>query len=411
MRVLILDCGLTSSYHAMRTLARGGHEVHLSSPEKRSVFFLSRYCAKAITSPSAEDRAAYGPFLLELVRKGNYGALLFCGDNEAETVWDLRDQLERYVPCFLPDPRWREVAFSKSAAYRHVESLGIPIPRTFYPSGDDLGEVAAIGARVQFPAVVKGEKGSAGMRVRYSLNAGELIGHFREIQSLDRPDGGKPSVQEYVPGEGYVVHALFWRGKPMAVCSHRKDRELPVGGGVTTAATTVKYSELDEAAVAILESMQWHGLVKMDWKRDDRDGRFKFIELDPRVSASIDITRAAGADQVSLLCDLAADPTVSPRREYREGVHYLWLYPRDAVRHLVEPWRLPRSLLSLLREDTHWDLDLGDMRCTARALRVLLWYFKHQVQTRAVWKQDRERRRLQALLRGALDDLRPVPGP
>ena len=309
MRVLVLDSGPTSSYHVMRSLALAGHEVHLASGEP-TFFFSSKYCERAIESPAPTDRAAYGQFLVDTVKTGDYGLLYFCGEDEAELVWDLRSELEPYVQCFVPDHKWKHVAFNKREAYRHVAQLGLRVPTTVQPTSlDDVDEVERT---LAYPVVVKGNTGSAGRLVRFALDRQQLLAKLAQVAAL-APEGGVPTVQEYLPGPAYVVHALFNQGEPLALCSHRKDRDLPVGRGVTSAATTVHLPALDRAALWILRSLEWHGLAKMDFKLDERDGRFKFIELDPRVSASIDITRAAGADQAVLLCNLASGKPV-PRQ-------------------------------------------------------------------------------------------------
>jgi predicted ATP-grasp superfamily ATP-dependent carboligase len=395
MRVLIFDSGPTSSYHAMRSAARAGHEVHLASAES-SVYFSSKYCSKAIALPPGEDHEAFTRSLVALARAERYGAALFCGDHEAEAIWAHREEIEPHLPCFLPDAKWRDVAFSKNAAYRHVEAIGVATPTVVYPRSQ--AEALLFAKTLGYPVVVKGERGSAGRRVRFSLGPRDLCAHYEEIDALERAEGGALSLQEYVDGPGYVVHALFFHGRPMAICAHRKDRELPVGRGVTSAATTVHEPELVQAALAIFESLRWHGLAKLDFKRDRRDGRFKFIELDPRVSASIDITRAAGVDQVAMLCALAEGKQVQPRLEYRAGVRYVWVYPRDVVRQLATPWRIPLSLLGALHPDCHLDLELGDVRCTARAIGMLLRQVKKQLSTRALWKQLREAEALDAFL-------------
>jgi predicted ATP-grasp superfamily ATP-dependent carboligase len=384
MRVLVLDSGNTAAYHVMRTLAQQGHQVHLASSED-SPAFSSRYCAGVHRAPPVARAGDYLAFLVDVVSRGEFGVMFFCGDHEAELIWDRRDALQPYVNCLLPAHRHREVAFSKFAAYDHVERLGLGIPRTRL--FDSLAELTAALADFSFPVVIKGEKGSAGRQVRFAGSADEAESHAREVAELARAEGGRVSVQEYVPGDGYVVHTLFFQGRTMAVCSHRKDREYPVGGGVTSAATTVHHPELDEAALTIMASLDWHGLAKLDFKRDSRDGSFKFIELDPRVSASIDITRAAGCDQVALACELVAGRSVAPRLGYRAGVRYRWVFPRDAIVLLPEPWRYIGYLPEMLARDAHWDISPADPRPFLRSLRALASHLRHQIDTRKVWRQ------------------------
>ena len=368
MRILILDSGNSSSYHVMRSLARAGHEPHLSSPEEAG-WARSRYCAGAHRSPPPTDGAAFSRYLLDLTAAIHFDLLLFCGDHEAELIWELRDRLEPQVACFLPPREARAIAFSKLAACEHAARVEVPVPRTIAPA--DGNELVAAAEQVGLPAIVKGERGSAASRVRRARDLTELAACWAELLAIEAPEGGRPSVQELVPGRGYVVHALFRHGEPLALCAHRKEREYPTTGGVTSCAVTVRAPELEAAALRFLSSLRWHGLAKLDFLRDERDGRFKFIELDPRISASIDITRAAGVDQALLLCRLAAGEPVEPQLGFQGGVRYRWLFPRDVLAAMQAPHILPGFLLDFLRPSCHLDLGLEDPRAVAAGLRRL----------------------------------------
>ncbi|MBA3540188.1 MAG: ATP-grasp domain-containing protein [Deltaproteobacteria bacterium] len=380
MRILILDSGNTSAYHVMRTLARAGHEVHLSSPED-ALWSRSKYCARTHRSPAANLRPDYENFLLDVVRAVKFDLLIACGDQEAEIIWAHADEIEHHVPCLLPDRALAPIAFSKNAAYRHAASIGVPIPRTEFPrTAADLGTVHA---RLGSPAIVKGERGSAGSRVRRVANFDELEHAYHEISALDAAEGGTPSVQEVVEGPGFVVHALFDTGRALAICSHRKEREYPVGGGVSASATTVHERELDAAALRFLESLHWHGIAKLDFMFDRREHRFKFIEMDPRVSASIDIARAAGSDQLLMMCDLAGGRHMEPRLDYAADVHYRWLFPRDVLSVLARPRQMLGFARDFVGRRRHFDLELlDDPRMGYQAVRQLCAYVRRDIRRR-----------------------------
>ena len=382
-RTLILDSGNSSSYHLLRTLSRAGYEAHLSTSEDTfaTLWGHSRYCARVHRSPPASDAPRFLQFLVDLLSATRYELLFICGDDEAEVVWNHRDSIENRVHCFLPGQDAREIAFSKNAAYRHAAHAGVAVPHTQIPSSQ--ADLHGIAQRVGMPAVVKGERGVAAARVKYAHSVEELEQAYARLADVERAEGGRPSVQEYVHGQGYVVHALFRDGEPMAICSHRKEREYPVTGGVTSRGTTVHHPELDNAALAFLGSLRWHGLAKLDFKLDAATKRFVFMELDPRVSASFDITRAAGADQALMLCNLAAGNRVEPQLDYREGVRYRWLFPRDVLAVLAKPTDLPSFIADFLVPGVHRDLELwDDPRVFLGAMRVLQWYVRRDLRRR-----------------------------
>ncbi|MGM0578414.1 MAG: ATP-grasp domain-containing protein [Myxococcota bacterium] len=395
MRVLVLDAGVTSAYHVLRSVARAGHEAHLSSSEE-SPWFSSRYCTKGYVAPPYDQPGPFVLFLVDLLERGRFDLVVPCGDLEAEILDDHRADLPDGVRCFLPRPQAREIAFRKNAAYRHAERMAIRIPRTRYPSS--LAQVRSMVSELSHPVVVKGQIGTAGSHVRFAAIPEETEEAWQEIADMEGSFDGHPSIQEYVPGPGYVVHCVFEHGRPVGVCCHRKDRQYPVAGGVTSAGTTVDEPELEDAACAFLRSLRWHGVAKMDFIRDRRDGRFRFIEVDPRVSASIDITRVAGADQIAMLCDLAEGRSLGPRRSYRPGVRYRWLWPRDVLQALLRPHTLPLFAAEFLRPKTFCDLGFEEPELLWRLARSTAWHARHDLTVAAIKAQIRRVRRLRVLV-------------
>ncbi len=381
MKALVLDAGNTASYHVMRSLATHGHTVHLAGGTD-CAFFESRYCAGAHHAPSPHDGQSYLRFLLGVLGSHDFGVLFFCGGHHAQLVWQHREQLQPVVECLIPTARHREVAFSKLAACAHVRQLGLPIPRT--RRLDSLERLGAVIAGLRFPIVLRTEKGCAESEVRIAGSLPEAEACARRF-SVPALEPRRPlCVQEYIPGQAYVVHVLMSFGQPMALCVHRKDRELPSGGGVTSAGTTVRQPELEEAALQILTSLDWHGLAKLDFRRDERDGAFTFIGLDVRVSPSIDITRAAGCDQIAMAGELAAGRTPTPQLHFQEGVRYRWLFPHDALALLAKPWRAPSYAAEFLSPGVHWDLSPRDRRPFWRSVRGLAGHLKERLKSRAL---------------------------
>lgn len=361
MKALVLDAGNSSSYHVMRSLARHGVEAHLVAG-RLCHWHRSRYSSAQLTWPWVKDadesESAFVDHLLRLMAKEKYDLLLSCGDTWTERIYRNFDQFAGRIECATPGPRVSDRVFDKNSASRWAQQAGIPIPRTIFV--DDLESVPAAGDALGFPLVVKGQEGSGSSNVRFVLDQPDLLPSYRAVYEMERNLEGMPALQEFVGGPGFLVHMLFWKGEPYAVCCHRKDREYPIGGGVTSAATTVDAPALRDAALSLARSLDWHGLVKMDFVFDPLSGEYKFIEIDPRVSASIDITRAAGVDQVVMLADLVAGKPVEPNLAYKTGVRYRWLFPRDLMVGVAQPRVWLAILPDMFSPRTHFDLGPSD---------------------------------------------------
>jgi len=255
----------------------------------------------------------------------------------------------------LPPLPWLKLAFSKNDALATAAAAGVPVPRTVVPAhGDD---VAALGETLGFPLVVKGEKGGAAQHVRIVRRPVELLSRYREIVHRERKYCGRPALQEFIAGPTYSVGGLFDRGRPLRVLAHRRLLTYPPDGGHTVKGVTERPAALLESAFAVFAAFEYTGLGHTDFIRDDRDGTFRFLEINPRVWGSIGLGRLAGVDFYTPYHALACGRPVTPDLGHREGVVYRHL-SRDLRLLRLRPGRifgfLRDTLNPKVRSDFSW---------------------------------------------------------
>ena len=119
-----------------------------------------------------------------------------------------------------------------------------------------------------------------------------------------------PMVQELIPGEDdtlYTVGSYLTReGLPLGVFSGRKLRQTPPGVGTCRVGEAVWMQGTVDAAMRLLGEFGYFGLSQVEFKRDHRDGRFKLMEINPRLwqwhglaaACGVDLPRIAYADLV-----------------------------------------------------------------------------------------------------------------
>ena len=399
MNVLVLEDGnYSASLSAVRALGRLGHRVTVASTFETAAG-ESRWCDNFVFSPSPRDADRYLDFLGACCRDGAYDVALVCDDSVTAVVSSARDALNARPDFLLAPPESVEIARNKASAQRFAASLGVPTPVTI-----TLGEGADLEAasRLGFPLVVKDDMGSGGTHVRYAADAPALRRAYEEVIAL-RPIG-RPMAQEYIPGSGYLTQVLYDHGRLVAICSHRKHRQYPPAGGVTSKGVTVDEAELDAQAERIFTALKWHGPAKADFKRDPRDGRFKLMELDPRLSTTLEIAEAAGVNMIELCCRMAAGQRVDPQLAYRKGVAVRYV-TRDLLCLAVCPELLPHILIDAIDPRVRSDFDAQDMPGNRGLARRGIWHFEH------LWRSGRlgaaleaspERLTLQARMRHAL---------
>jgi predicted ATP-grasp superfamily ATP-dependent carboligase len=183
--------------------------------------------------------------------------------------------------------------------YPLAESLGLDVPRTWYPR--DRAEVAELPC--EFPVILK-------PAVRERVNAltvakawrvdarTELLTRYDEACALVDP--AELMVQELIPGGGaeqLSYAALCDRGRPLASLTARRTRQFPMDfGRASTHVETVELPEAEEPARALLARLRYTGLVEIEFKRDPRDGRCKLLDVNPRLWGWHTLCARAGID-------------------------------------------------------------------------------------------------------------------
>jgi predicted ATP-grasp superfamily ATP-dependent carboligase len=261
------------------------------------------------------------------------------------------------------------IAASKKQTIQKAKKLNVPTPNTtIINSLLDLEN-----HDFKFPLVVKGVYGSG--LVTYVHNMQSLkdsVATLRELQ------GEYPLIQEYIPGQGYGFFALFNEGELRATFMHKRIREYPATGGMSTCAESVYEPKLQDYGLRLLKALHWHGVAMVEFKKDVRDKEFKLMEINPRFWGSLDLPVAAGVDFPYLLYKMAADGDVEPDFSYRRGLRCAWAFPLDMVRSFKDKaihLRLRPFLSDLINPVTFSNIRRDDLNPGFMQLVVAINHF------------------------------------
>jgi hypothetical protein len=141
-------------------------------------------------------------------------------------------------------------------------------------------------------------------------------------------------------------------------------------------------SDADAAAERLVREVGLEGYTEVEFRRD-REGRPALMEVNPRLSASVELAVRAGVDFPLLLYRWAAGEPLHPVAGYRLGVRMRWL--GGELSRLAEAARdgdgpdvpaLGRELAVVVRDTfrpSGYDyLDMGDPRPAAIAAATKL---------------------------------------
>jgi D-aspartate ligase len=308
----------------VRSLGRRGIPAWVLTQAGETIAAHSRYARRSLRLPT--EPQARADALLSLGDEIGGWALVPTTDEDAALVARNWERLsERFT---LTSPRWESLrwAYDKRWTYRLGEACGLACPWTAQPR--DREELAALD--VPFPAILKPAVKTGFNRLTAAKawrvdDRRELLERYDEACGL--VDADVLLVQELIPGDGgqYSHAALCRDGEPLATITARRTRQYPADfGRASTFVETIDDPETAEQATAVFARMELTGLAEVEFKRDERDGRLKLLDINPRVWGWHTLGAAAGVDFPYLLWQLVSGEYV-PRVHARRGVRWLRL--------------------------------------------------------------------------------------
>jgi predicted ATP-grasp superfamily ATP-dependent carboligase len=294
---VVLDVSFVNGLEAIRSLAAAGAPVIAVDHRPGALGFRSRLAHHAL-SPDPQDEAAYVAFLADLAeRTFSEPAVVFpTHDGPLAAVARNAGRLAAYQ---LPGSGWDvlEPLQRKRHQYAVAEGAGIGVPLTFAADSEAQAHVAAVA--LSYPAVVKpGDpipfKRRFGRPVIVCNTPDELLEAWRSAADCE------PLLQEVIPGDD----ATLWTvgsytdaaGTALGVFCGRKLVQMPRGFGTCRVGEARWRSDVVEQALALLSALGFHGIAQTEFRLDPRDGRFKLMEVNPRLWQWHGLARACGVD-------------------------------------------------------------------------------------------------------------------
>lgn len=343
--VLVVDGEQRAALAVIRSLGARGCTVHVGSALPQSIGGGSKFATtEAILPDPLKGSAAYASAVSALVQR--HGATVVVPAAEASTL-ALLEHRAALPEVILPtaDLDCFRHASDKEAVLALAAALGIAVPPQWTWSGQGPAPVAA----TDFPVVIKPARSVAGgdgarrkVGVRYAHDFRQLDAAIADIG----PEAGPFLLQARIEGPGVGIFLLRWRGKILASFAHRRVREKPPSGGVSTLCESVAAPpELLERSIALLETLGWDGVAMIEYKRDHRTGRDYLMEINPRFWGSLQLAIDAGVDFPWLLVQAATGQVENPVTRWEVGRRSRWWW--GEIDHLVTRLRHSRDDLEL----------------------------------------------------------------
>ncbi|WP_406661216.1 ATP-grasp domain-containing protein [Methanolobus sp. ZRKC3] len=320
MGVLVTSAHSAKSLVVTRSLGRNGIDVTTSDYTKLAPTYYSKYSKDHFVYPHPiENSESFINCILKNVKKNNYEALIPVNSEETYLIAKYKHKFTPYLKVPLHDYDSIMRANDKGELLKIAEDIDIPIPKTY--NLNNMSEIKQVAEKLNYPAVIKLKNTKSSIGLSYVHSKEEFISKYVEtVSNFHLSASNLPIVQEYIPGDGYGVSALFNCGDPRAIFTHKRLREYPSSGGPSTCRISTEHKEMEKIAVKILKYLNWHGVAMVEFKLDSRTNKPYVIEINPRFWGSVNQAVAAGVDFPYLLYQMAVDGDVKPVFNYKMGV-------------------------------------------------------------------------------------------
>jgi D-aspartate ligase len=336
---VVVEVAWVNGLAAIRSLGRHGLRVLAVDHRPFALGFRSRYAEQHLAPDPLDDEDGFVAALQALADETDDLLPVFpTHDEHLDAIARHADVLGARYRFPFPSREVLERIQSKRHQLETAESIGLPVPRTFHPRSTE--EALAAGTELGYPVLVKP---SANVGFRRTLGRQlfrcETPAELERAYELGAPH--EPMVQEFVPGgdeELYTLGSYVDRdGEALGVFTGRKLRQTRGYMGSARAGEAVWVDEVAEQGLALLRALDFHGISQVETKHDPRDGRFKLMEVNPRLWQWHGLAGACGVDLPWIAYrDLTGDP-LPPVRMHGEGKRWAITLMAGASHSVLRP--------------------------------------------------------------------------
>lgn len=286
--VLILGCD-SNGYGVIRSIAKFNRNIPIIGVDfnPKSPGLFSNYLneKRIISDPNKNEENTIND-LFNLGKQFDEKPVVIITSDIFLSLFNAnRERISKHFLFNIPSENLLNNLLDKRKQYEIIAGLNVNLPKTVFVSKDkgiqDIDDI-------KFPVFVKGafphiwkqyytEKGFV------AIDGAQLISKIREIRvcNLDLV------IQELIVGPNnnhYKVSAYYDKnGEPKLFFTTQKVRQFPYDFGVGSYMKSKRIEKLLEVGRRIFDTLHYTGIGSIEFKKDERDGKFKFIELNPRM--------------------------------------------------------------------------------------------------------------------------------
>lgn len=329
MRVLVTDSDNRSALAATRALGGAGHEVYTAGDRPQTLASVSRHSTAHCVYPNPlREPQGFVAAVIDFAIRHRIRVLMPMTEVSTILLTENRGRLPPEVVLPFADSAILKKAADKAYVLSIAQELSVPVPKTELLVC--IEDAERMSRTLSYPAVIKPARSRVlvgrhwiSTSVSYAADSGQFLAVVGRLS----PEVYPLLVQERIEGDGAGVFVCVGDNGLQAAFAHRRLREKPPSGGQSVLSESVAMDPvLLGHATRLLEAIGWRGVAMVEFKRDNRDGCGKLMEINGRFWGSLQLAIDSGVDFPNLLVDVFTDAAPDRALPYAIGVQTRWFW-------------------------------------------------------------------------------------
>ncbi len=318
---LVLDARLRQSLMTVRSLGSRGLRIAALGKKDCAPTFSSRWCQRAYVCPADEGADAYLSYLEAMLDKNAVRVVIPSSDGTIELLRRHRELIERRVRIAIAKESALAIAVNKQQTLDVAKQLGLNVPRGVVVSSVDQVKEAL--NEIGLPAVIKPIESWVSMEHQGIRVVSQLVTTLNEaqlvVEQLMSLGGGAVLFQQFLSGRREAVSFLYAQGRTYARFAQWAKRTVPPLGGQSVLRQSISVpDDIGPQAERLIQSIELEGYSEVEFRRDSA-GIPYLMEINPRLSASVEIAIRSGVDFPHLLYQWANQEEIDSVKHYHTG--------------------------------------------------------------------------------------------
>jgi hypothetical protein len=331
--VFVPEAQTTGAVGVIRSLGRAGYPVHASSPVLDALGLQSRFASEKSISPKY-DSPEFLPWLRALILGSNIKAIV----PSEGFLLAIRQHFEEFS-ALLPYARNAEIVYAGMSKSDQItrftsrpfeDATGAHLPPFLIVQGAQLPSPDAL-AQLGSPLYIKVDACYAKQLSPSRVYKVSSLHDAQPLLSQAASTYRKLLVEGHVPGRGVGAFFLLWDQQVRAEFMHIRLHEVPHTGGVSSYRKSWWHQAIRDDALQKLKALEWQGVAMMEYRWDQAQDQFYFMEMNGRFWGSLHLALQAGVDFPTMLLDVFHGQDPPPPRIPKRDVKCRYTFPSDLM--------------------------------------------------------------------------------